>query len=565
MRRFWLAVNIALVVLTAAVFIPGAIAGAFFPDDSLTREVPEYDYYFEPGDLEIPWYIETDRGPEGFTPGLMHLPINLTVRYLVNTPDGLGVINWRINVYISSNSEFEETDLVNSYDYYAYGVYSGAYSSGITGVNLGNQPPGTYYIMVRVVDQTGAEAIVGNNTLTDTFQVRAPDLALQEWFVPENLGAEEIITVEATIRNIGDASLPITGGWYDELYAVYVDDLGEKTVRHLATSIAANVTDLTYEITFTGVDLRDFVRRREWGLAIFLDTGNVEGVPTGNGHIYEGDETNNSNVSQMPDIMFTLTITAPNGVTDPAAGVYLYPAYVPSAAVETPTLTQVNITQTPDAGYDFEFWTVPELVYDNGSFGLIHTQVFTPSLVVNMDWNKQIDAFYLKQNYTLTVNISGHGAVTPAGVNDYPRGSVVPLTAVPDPGYRFDRWTGDLWEITGNPASPEITIAMNWDWHITANFVPDGTFTIGGIVVNPEIYEGMTVTITGVYQGWASAYGTPPVTRSDWVIEDGDAAIYVTGSTLGLRYPGDVGKTITVTGIVRLNNGTPYLVVSGGR
>ena len=86
--------------------------------------------------------------------------------------------------------------------------------------------------------------------------------------------------------------------------------------------------------------------------------------------------------------------------------------------------------------------------------------------------------------------------------------------------------------------------------------------TIGEIRATPTLYEGQTVTIEGVYQGWKSGYGSPPVTRSDWLLEDATGWLYVTGKPAGDLDPlDDIGRPITVTGQVELTNeGEPYLV-----
>jgi hypothetical protein len=40
----------------------------------------------------------------------------------------------------------------------------------------------------------------------------------------------------------------------------------------------------------------------------------------------------------------------------------------------------------------------------------------------------------------------------------------------------------------------------------------------------------------------------------------------ITGSSMGLLYPGDAGKAIVITGVVRLKNGQPYIEIpSSGR
>ena len=84
---------------------------------------------------------------------------------------------------------------------------------------------------------------------------------------------------------------------------------------------------------------------------------------------------------------------------------------------------------------------------------------------------------------------------------------------------------------------------------------------IGAINENPSAYVGKTVTVVGQYRGYEPGHGAPPVTRSDWVIQDSTGSIYVTGNTMGLRYPWDIGRWVRVTGIVRVKNGQPYIQV----
>ena len=92
--------------------------------------------------------------------------------------------------------------------------------------------------------------------------------------------------------------------------------------------------------------------------------------------------------------------------------------------------------------------------------------------------------------------------------------------------------------------------------------VPSPEATIGEIRAAPTLYEGQTVTIEGVYQGWQGGYGSPPVTRSDWLLEDTTGWLYVTGKPVGDLDPlDDIGRPIKVTGQVELTEeGEPYLV-----
>jgi hypothetical protein len=91
---------------------------------------------------------------------------------------------------------------------------------------------------------------------------------------------------------------------------------------------------------------------------------------------------------------------------------------------------------------------------------------------------------------------------------------------------------------------------------------PPPQAAIGEIRANPTLYQGQTVTVEGVYQGWQGGYGSPPVTRSDWLVEDETGWLYVTGKPAGDLDPlDDIGRPIKVTGQLELtDDGEPYLV-----
>ena len=123
--------------------------------------------------------------------------------------------------------------------------------------------------------------------------------------------------------------------------------------------------------------------------------------------------------------------------------------------------TVVTLTAAADAGWQFDGW----------SGDLSGTQNPT---TITMGSNKSVTATFSQipvQQYTLTVNTVGQGSVTlnpPGGV--YNEGTVVTLTAVPDSGWQFDNWSGDLSGST-NPAN----ITMNANKTVTANFSEVGT------------------------------------------------------------------------------------------
>ena len=77
--------------------------------------------------------------------------------------------------------------------------------------------------------------------------------------------------------------------------------------------------------------------------------------------------------------------------------------------------------------------------------------------------------------YQLAVSSASGGSVTSpgAGTFAYDAGMVVQLVAVPDEGYQFLSWTGDLDHIA-DPNSASTTITMNGNYAVVANFQTEG-------------------------------------------------------------------------------------------
>lgn len=102
--------------------------------------------------------------------------------------------------------------------------------------------------------------------------------------------------------------------------------------------------------------------------------------------------------------------------------------------------------------------------------------------------------------YTLTVSVSPSeaGSVSPTG-GVYRSGAIVELTATPDCGYSFDRWSG-----SASSAAPTIAVTMDSDKSITAHIKEDFTLSVtvsptGGGDVSPSggVYQsGLNATLT---------------------------------------------------------------------
>lgn len=127
------------------------------------------------------------------------------------------------------------------------------------------------------------------------------------------------------------------------------------------------------------------------------------------------------------------------------------------------TTTQYNegeiatIIATPAPEYIFQSWL--------GATGK------TSSTSILMDSNKSVTANFIKKKYFLTTNTEGEGTINEkiiktGAISNYNSGSIVELTALPNKGWLFKKWKGDL---DGSESPNQIEI--NKEKKITAVFI----------------------------------------------------------------------------------------------
>jgi len=131
--------------------------------------------------------------------------------------------------------------------------------------------------------------------------------------------------------------------------------------------------------------------------------------------------------------------------------------------------TPVQLEAVPAPGYRFSNWS--------GSL----SDSRNPATMI-IDSNSQITAHFSQTVYTLTVYIEGNGATTPsAGEHTYVDGAVVDVTAIPDKGWQFDGWSGNV----AGPTLASSTVAIESDMTITAQFSEvkfSNWWLIGGVI-----------------------------------------------------------------------------------
>ncbi len=137
--------------------------------------------------------------------------------------------------------------------------------------------------------------------------------------------------------------------------------------------------------------------------------------------------------------------------------------------------------------------------------------------------------------YTLSVSVSpsGAGSVSPSG-GEYKSGVQVTLTASPASGHTFDHWSG-----SASGTSPTITIIMNGDHEVKANFIAQYDLTI-------DSTAGGNVSAPG--EGLFPDYDAGTVV--DLVAEADEGYLFVswTGDISTLADVYDAESTITMNG-----------------
>jgi len=165
--------------------------------------------------------------------------------------------------------------------------------------------------------------------------------------------------------------------------------------------------------------------------------------------------------SAVPSYELTVASSAGGSVTVPGEGTFAYDEG-----------KVVNLTATPDPGYEFVNWAGNVSTLDD---------VDNATTTIVMDSAYFIIGNFVRQQYDLTTTSTAGGSTTVPGEGTftYDGGTVVNLVAEAEEGYKFVNWTGDVSTIRDVNAA-QTTITMNGSYSVTANFESKYTPMVAG-------------------------------------------------------------------------------------
>ncbi len=144
--------------------------------------------------------------------------------------------------------------------------------------------------------------------------------------------------------------------------------------------------------------------------------------------------------------------------------------------------TVVTLIAIPDVGCAVKAWHGTD---DDNSTGTVNTVTMNSSKAVTVE-------FVVLHNLSAEV-VGGHGTIQP-NYNNYPEGTVVTLTAIPEAGYFVKAWQGTD---DDNSTSVTNTVTMNTGKYITVEFKP--VFLNCGFEMGDLAYWTPSATTSGSY------------------------------------------------------------------
>lgn len=342
-----------------------------------------------------------------------------------------GISDYRLDV--STSSDF--SSFVSGYENLSVGTGT---STSVTGLN----PNTTYYYRVRAVGSGGTSANSNTINLTTASDVLPPDATNSTIVANPTTGVEadgvDSSTLTITVR---DSENTVLGSGEDVFFAI-TSGTGTLSSGPWTTNASGQATATLTSTTVGTVEVTGYLGTDNTGGA--LGTASIVFDPqtfTITGTITDG-------TNPLQNVSIGATGGHSQTVSTNSSGVYTLTGVVDGSQ---------NITITPTLS---EYTFSPTNISVTGPVNAnVTAQDFTGTI----------------NTYTLTIFFSGDGSAevnssaysTPVTVA---YGTTLNLEAIPDAGWVFTSWTGDL-----SSSNATDSILMDGDKEITANFNPEPT------------------------------------------------------------------------------------------
>ncbi|MBI5475252.1 MAG: right-handed parallel beta-helix repeat-containing protein [Ignavibacteriales bacterium] len=190
-----------------------------------------------------------------------------------------------------------------------------------------------------------------------------------------------------------------------------------------------------------------------------------------------------------------------------------------------------SVTKIPnrtlyDSGASVQLSAIPSSKYHFSGWSGDLVDTLNPVVVV-MDGNKNITANFYPDQFSLSVSAINGSVLKSPDLPVYDFGSSVQLTAIPNEGYNFTYWSGDI-----NGGKNPVFVNVDTSKNITANF----TIRTFKIIASSNFYGSIVPndTIITAYNGSQSFKFNPdPYFHVDSVLVDGN---YVSDSITGYTF-----------------------------
>lgn len=238
---------------------------------------------------------------------------------------------------------------------------------------------------------------------------------------------------EASLRITVTSDQTVTARFAENMYALTVETVGSGSVLR-SVELAAYAPNQELTLTAEPADGWRFV---EWRGAVTGSNATVKLT-------MDGDKT----VTAVFEPLIALNITViGQGTIARSPDKVLYNQG-----------EQVQLTAQPATGWSFGGWQ-----------GATNSNAIT--IVITIAPEQVIAATFVENQYGLTVNILGEGAVqrAPAQVS-YTHGQIVTLSAQPADEWYFSHWSGAI--DSADDRNPQLTLTMTTERTIVAHFVP---------------------------------------------------------------------------------------------